>query len=233
MQTTKNRKATPGTGGKAVAAKTRTTAPGVQLAGSAPGAVDPSRVLAREVMHGDVLVLRADDSIRAAAEQLEEVGGGAPVVDASGRLVGVLTSTDIARSEHVADDGVTTAPASREVETLDGMIDQADADEEVFSTEEYDSRVLGGLRVADWMTPHVVQVAPDATVEQIAQRMLTDSIHRVFVVDRDRLVGAVSTEDLIRLLAGPTRGKRSGKKTPATRRDGGAKPSGSRQGQGS
>ena len=113
------------------------------------GVVDPRRILAREVMVTDVLVLETEDHIKEAAERLEELHiSGAPVVDAAGHLVGVLTLSDIARSEHVSDSGVSTRIESRSGETLEGMIDELGEDEELFPTEDYDTQVLGGLRLA-------------------------------------------------------------------------------------
>lgn len=170
--------------------------------------VDPTRILARDIMRPDVLVLRADDTIKSAAEQLEEIrASGAPVVDAAGRLVGVLTQSDIARSEHVGDDGVQArlAPTIDDVPPAGASVDDGvvDEDEEVFPTDEYDEEVLGRLRVADWMSPGVIQVPPDLTVAAVCRRMLDEAIHRVFVVERKTLLGVVSTEDVVRLLAEP------------------------------
>jgi CBS domain-containing protein len=186
---------------------------GGAAAARAPGKViDPTRILVRDVMRTDVLVLRADDPVKTAAEQLEEIhASGAPVVDSAGRLVGVLTLSDIARSEHVSEDGVTTRPAPRATETLEGMVDESGVDEEFFPTEDYEEGVLGRLRVADWMTPGVIKVAPTATIASACRRMLDDAIHRVFVVEKGRLVGVLSTEDVVRLLAEP------GRKAPTAR----------------
>jgi len=183
----------------------------------APSVIDPARILARDVMQTDVLVLRADDPIKSAAEQLEEFSiSGAPVVDAGGRLVGVLTQSDIARSEHVTEVGVVARP-SRD---LEAVADEAEADDdaEVFSTEDYDEAVLGRLRVADWMSPGVIEESPDATLAKVCRRMIDEGIHRVFVVERERLVGVVSTEDVVRLLAAPPRvGARQGARSDRRR----------------
>jgi CBS domain-containing protein len=180
--------------------------------------VDPTKILARDIMRPDVLVLRADDTIRSAAEQLEEIlASGAPVVDAAGRLVGVLTQSDIARSEHVGDDGVQARPArALAAEPPAAAADEdVDEDEEVFPTDEYDDEVLGRLRVADWMSPGVIQVPPDLTVAAVCRRMLDEAIHRVFVVEQKTLLGVVSTEDVVRLLAEPS--KRGVRRRPAKR----------------
>lgn len=162
----------------------------------------PGSVLVREVMQRDVVVLHAEDSIRTAAEQFEEVAiTGAPVVDAAERLVGVLTVSDIARSEHVSEHGVQTQPEGRAPQDFEGSVDESGVDEEQFPTEDYDDEVLGRTRVGDWMTPRVVHLGPRETIKAACRLMLDEGIHRVFVVDDGKLVGVVSSEDIVRLLA--------------------------------
>ncbi|MGE3171859.1 MAG: HPP family protein [Planctomycetota bacterium] len=158
----------------------------------APRSIDPDRVLARDVMQRDVLVLRTDDTIGHAAARLDEIrASGAPVVDADGRLVGVLTRTDIAGRDPASGSCVSAHPAVRET-------DRADDAGATFDVDDGDRQ-----RVADWMTPGAIQVAPDDTVASLCRRMLDEGIHRVFVVEQRRLVGVVSTTDVMRLLADP------------------------------
>jgi CBS domain-containing protein len=168
--------------------------------------VDPTRVLARHIMSSDVLVLRAEDPIRLAAEQLEEIGAsGAPVVDGGGRLVGVLTTKDIARSEHVDDEGLNTRIAGADASDDAGTGDAAGFDEELSATEAFGERLFGRARIGDWMAPGVTTVGPDTMVGAACRLMVDEGIHRVFVVEEERLVGVVSTKDVVRLLASPPR----------------------------
>jgi CBS domain-containing protein len=185
----------------------RTTRPAKQ-ATSTRHPVDPARVLARDVMQTDVLVFRDDDTIRSAAEQLEEIGAsGAPVVDGGGHLVGVLTTKDIARSEHVDDEGVSTRIAFSSAPDDAGTTDAAGYDEVLSWSEEFGDRMAGRARIGDWMTPGVTTVAPETTLGDICRRMVDDGIHRVFVVDEGRLAGVVSTKDVVGLLATSPRGR--------------------------
>jgi CBS domain-containing protein len=166
--------------------------------------IDPTEIAAKDIMRAEVAVLSADDPIPAAAELLEDSGaGGAAVIDGSGQLIGVLTKSDIARSDHLAENGVATRPGTRPSASLDGMVDEDGVDEEVYSTDEYDEEVLGRVRVADWMTHGVIQVAPEATLAAVCRRMLDEAIHRVFVVERDKLLGVIGADDIMRLLAEP------------------------------
>ena len=55
------------------------------------------------------------------------------------------------------------------------------------------------MQAADVMTPNVITVSPDATVREIAERLLANRISAVPVVDADGgLLGIVSEGDLIR-----------------------------------
>jgi CBS domain-containing protein len=165
-------------------------------------AIDPGKVLARDVMRTDVLTLLADDSIRDAAEQLEEIhASGAAVVDDSGRLLGVLTLSDIARSEHVDDQGVATRLRA-ELEP-DRSTEVEGVDEDLFETDDFRDRVVGRVRIADWMSQGVTSVSPKATLAAVCRIMLDEDIHRVFVLDGDRLCGVISTKDVVRVLASP------------------------------
>jgi CBS domain-containing protein len=177
-------------------------------AAAATAPIDPSRVPVREVMKTDVLVLRPEDSIRFAAEQFEEIGAsGAPVVDGGGRLVGVLTTKDIARSEHLDDQGVSTLFARGITSPAVSTADASGFDEEVSPSAGFGEQLVGQARIGDWMATGVTAVAPDATVGDVCRKMVDEGIHRVFIVEDNRLLGVVSTMDVVALLAAPPRGR--------------------------
>jgi CBS domain-containing protein len=94
-----------------------------------------------------------------------------PVVDGMGRMVGVISSTDILTSEAEAEDA-----AARDT-------------------------LLEDTTVRDIMTRHPLTVPPDADVREAAQQMLYADIHRLFVVDGEHVVGVISTTDLMRAVA--------------------------------
>ena len=108
----------------------------------------------------DAIVTLADSHISAV-----------PVVDAGGRMVGVVSSTDILTSEAEACD-------CTERESL-----------------------FEDTSVSEIMTPRPLTVSPDADVREAAQQMLYAEIHRLFVVEADRVVGVISTSDIMRAVA--------------------------------
>lgn len=122
-----------------------------------------------DVMQTNLKTMNCRDTIGDAVSLLAESHvSGVPVLDDHGRLVGVLSSSDIliALAEH-------QDPESRE-------------------------KVFEETLVQEVMTPRPQTVTPDALVKDAAQRMLYLEVHRLFVEQEGRLLGVVSTTDLVR-----------------------------------
>jgi CBS domain-containing protein len=51
------------------------------------------------------------------------------------------------------------------------------------------------------MTPRPLTIAPDAEVRDAAREMLYAEVHRLFVVADSKLVGVISTSDIVRAVA--------------------------------
>lgn len=113
---------------------------------------------------------------------------GAPVVDAEGRLVGVISMSDILSTGL----NLVYSPGFLESDVLDRALEN-----EGFHLE----TVSEGF-VADFMTRQVITVTPETPVETLAGIMYKNRIHRVVVVDaRDgSLRGIVSTFDLLKVM---------------------------------
>ncbi|MGE0494096.1 MAG: HPP family protein [Vulcanimicrobiota bacterium] len=135
----------------------------------------------RDVMTQKVRTIEYSASVRELSRLLDELGiSGVPVVDADGRLVGVVSSTDIGA-------GVSDPPVASEMDR-----DLLDEDHELAGLE--------SAKVADLMTEHVVTIEPSANVSELVDLMVESNIHRVFVTSGEDLVGVVTTMDLIRQL---------------------------------
>ena len=152
-------------------------------------------ITASDLMNPEVLTVREDLPVRDLASFLiENEISGAPVADAEGRLVGVVSLVDIA------------AVASGEKHRLsrDGSAFFVDDWGDGFDEEDVEELPLDqeGLRVADIMNPKIYSVTEDATVSEIASMMLKGHIHRLLVTREDRAVGILTTSDLLGLLVG-------------------------------
>jgi CBS domain-containing protein len=161
-------------------------------------------VKARDLMRTKVETLSPEDTVETALARFEEIGiGGAPVM-ADGRLVGMLTLTDVARTEHLENG----QPATRSEYAWGDPEELEDADpEEVFYRDNYSPEVLGRALVGDWMSRGVVSVPPEASLQRVCQVMVREQIHRVCVTSGDRLVGLITSFDVVRHLAGSGPGR--------------------------
>ena len=152
-------------------------------------------ITASDLMNPGILTVRDELSVReAAAFLLENEISGAPVADAEGRLVGVVSLVDIAAAasgegRRASGDGSAFFGPDWE----DGF-DEEDVEEMQFDQDD--------LRVADIMNPTIYSVTEDATVSEIASLMLKGHLHRVLVTREDRAVGIIATSDLLGLLVG-------------------------------
>jgi CBS domain-containing protein len=142
---------------------------------------------ADNLMSREVLCIPKGMSLRDAAEVLaRERISGAPVVDAAGRCVGVLSTTDLAHlARGVARPGRPSGPAGV---YADGQLVERD-----FLPQE----------AVRWsMTADPVTASPDTPVTELARMMLDAHIHRVIVVDEaGRPTGIVTSTDVLAAVA--------------------------------
>ncbi len=93
------------------------------------------------------------------------------MVDPRGRVLGVLTTTDV----------------------LNAAAETAGAEER--------ERLFEETRVEEIMTPRPLTISPDTDVKEAAQQMLYLEIHRLFVEEQGHLVGVISQSDIVRAVA--------------------------------
>jgi CBS domain-containing protein len=125
-----------------------------------------------ELMQRDVKSIRSEASVAEAILTLADAHiSGVPVVDGTGRMVGVLSSTDVLAAEAEADDAT-----SRQA-------------------------LLENTEVQEIMTRRPYTVAPTADVREAAQQMLYADVHRLFVTEGDTVVGVISSTDIVRAVA--------------------------------
>ncbi len=144
---------------------------------------------AGDLMSREVVTVPHNMSLRAAAHLLSESAiSGAPVVDAAGRCVGVLSATDFIHWAETDQPPVRSRPCSS---------DSVCSDWQMVVVEE-----LPTDAVSNFMTVDPVTVAPSTAIGELARRMLDAHIHRLIVVDRDHQpVGVVSSTDVLAAVA--------------------------------
>jgi CBS domain-containing protein len=146
---------------------------------------------ASEIMSKDPTCVELWADVTRLARLLDADGiSGAPVVDRQGRLVGVVSKTDLLHRWLERSDDYDP----RFIFELMHADEDEDADEPVDAETETP-------RVEDFMTEDPITVAPDDTLATIAARMADAAVHRVIVVDDDVPVGVITSMDIVRLLA--------------------------------
>ncbi len=128
-----------------------------------------------DIMTRRIVTIGPEATVRELAQLLFDHGiSGVPVVDREGNLLGVASQTDVAAYAARALPGGSSS-------CLCGAVD-LDA------------------RVADVMSPYTYFALEETGLNELAEMMLQRHIHRVVVVRDRKLVGIVSSLDLLRAL---------------------------------
>lgn len=132
----------------------------------------------RDVMTSDVMTIHQDASFKAIVRALEERHvDAAPVVDDDGRLVGLVSASDLTCHEE-------PPPTFMDWLTKAGR-------EHV--------RKAHGHRARDLMSTPARTIAPDATVGAALREMARHHVGRLVVTDDGGIVGILTRSDLLRV----------------------------------
>ena len=125
-----------------------------------------------ELMQRKVKTIGSEATVAEAIVSLADAHiSGMPVVDRTGRVIGIVSSTDVLSAE-----------AEAEGRTAREML-------------------LECTTVRDVMTPRPYTIAPDEDVREAACQMLYGEVHRLFVAEAEKVVGIITTTDIVRAVA--------------------------------
>lgn len=142
---------------------------------------------AADIMVKDVVTTGPEASVQELATlMLERRISGLPVVDGSGRLLGIVSEGDLIRRPEIDTDRVKLGW----LRLL--LSDEARARDFVKSH---------GRKAREVMTQPAISVAADAPLAEVVRLMARHRIKRLPVVDKGRLVGLVTRTDLLRAVA--------------------------------
>ena len=144
-----------------------------------------------DVMTKEVKTVTEQTSVRDLARILTEYRiGSVPVVDAHGKLIGIVTESDLIEQDK-----------NFHIPTVISLFDWIIylESEKKFERE---LKRMTARTVGDIYTRDVITIAPSTPVSEIADTMSNRKIHTLPVVDEGRLVGIVSRIDLIRSMVG-------------------------------
>ena len=125
-----------------------------------------------DIMRTDLVTALPETSVSEIVISLADAHISAvPVVDEHGRMLGVISASDVLQAEAEAGDATAA------------------------------TMVLSTTTARDLMTPMVRTIVPEATLKDAALRMLYSDVHRLFVTSSGRLVGVISAMDLVAAIA--------------------------------
>jgi CBS domain-containing protein len=143
----------------------------------------PERLSVRDIMTEHPRSVSADTPLREAARDMVRAGiGGLPVVDAEGRVIGMLSERELMRhllNAYLHGAGPAGGAASGKVPPG-----------------------AGRRLVRDVMTRQVLCVSPDQPLAEVASIMTNKEVDRVPVVRGGSLVGLLTRGDIVRKLIG-------------------------------
>lgn len=135
-----------------------------------------------DIMTIDVLTVRPEDTLKAAARRMVEAGvSGLPVVNDAGQVVGIITEADFLERE-----------ADRtQRRLLDALMHKPET-------------IVEAETVGEVMSTHPVVIYPEASVTEAARVMSHHHVKRLPVVDEDGvLLGIVSRGDVVTVFTRP------------------------------
>ena len=143
---------------------------------------------AKDIMTTNVKVAKETDTIQDIANILiTEKIGGVPVVNEEGKVVGIISETDIMKKEKYVN-------PPEYITFLQGVIYLND-----FKKMEHDIKDIAAIQVKDLMSKEVIKVHEDDTFDDIANIMIKKSVNRVPVVDQnDKIKGIICRYDIIK-----------------------------------
>lgn len=173
----------------------------------------------RDLMTRDVATVDPQLTLREAVELFSERHvSGAPVT-AGGHVVGVLSASDVLAFE-AETPGVPPERPEMEAEDLDEPAEWVEGEEApaTFFSDQWSDvgadvlerfaeisgpewDYLAEHTVADAMTPVLCSVAPFVDIYTAAEYMIRAGVHRLIVLEEGRLVGILSSLDIVRAVA--------------------------------
>lgn len=158
------------------------------------------RIHVRDVMKTNVVRLDSSTPVTEAIETLQDAGiRGAPVVDPSGEVVGVVSVADLIEAQRAQDE---LGAQRREYYLADPLEEAFDEDPDDFrSKRDYSPEALQSGTVAEWMNAKVLSIEPGATLRRACSLMAEHRVHRLLVLEGKHLEGILTSFDVVTCVA--------------------------------
>lgn len=146
-------------------------------------------ITARDIMTTKLTTLTPDmEFTKAVRILLDKHYNGAPVVDGTGQLVGILCRSDLVAQQK-------KLPVPTVLTLLDSFV-RLPTSKQL----EKQARKIAALTVGEAMTEDPVTVVPETSISTIAALMVDSNLHTLPVVENGQLVGIIGKEDVLKTL---------------------------------
>ncbi len=146
---------------------------------------------AREIMTREVVTVTTETSLKELASKFVETRySNMPVLDHKGKLVGVISETDLIEQQKPL-----------HIPTVMALFDGVFYLDSEKSFKEQVDRVTA-TTVGELCNKKPITCGPDATVREIASLMSKHKVHLLPVVEAGNMIGVVSRLDMIRSMEG-------------------------------
>jgi len=146
---------------------------------------------ARDIMTRNVIVVEKDTTINNLIETfLDHKISCAPVVTQKKKLIGIVTKTDVLGYFLDLDLDLTVKVGLKDILEYNSEHSDMEISPE---TEQ---------KVGNIMTKNPITAGENSSIESLAKTMINKNIHRVIIKKGDKIVGIVSTLDILHHIAG-------------------------------
>ncbi len=145
---------------------------------------------ARDIMTHDVVTVTKDQPISDLSKLfIENHFNGVPVLDGTGKVIGVVTQGDLIEQNK-----------NLHIPTVIALFDAVLflESEKKF---ESDVKKLTGSKIEDIYRKNPVTVSPDTDLNEITTLMAEKDVHTLPVLDNNELIGIIGKKDVIRAMA--------------------------------
>lgn len=143
----------------------------------------------KDIMTTEVISVSPETEITNAAKiLLENRINGLPVIDAFGRLIGILCQSDLVAQQK----GIPVPSVFTLLESFIPLTSIKRIDKEM--------EKIAALTVKEAMTLEPVTVSPETDIEDVAKLMVDKKYHTLPVVEGGKVVGIVGKEDVLKTL---------------------------------
>ena len=143
----------------------------------------------KDIMTKEVISVSPETEITNAAKiLLENRINGLPVIDAFGRLIGILCQSDLVAQQK----GIPVPSVFTLLESFIPLTSMKRIDKEM--------EKIAALTVKEAMTLEPVTVSPETDIEDVAKLMVDKKYHTLPVMEGDKVVGIVGKEDVLKTL---------------------------------